>query len=119
MTSDEEKKKRAIFEGMSPRRQEKILKKGYEKWDPFLAPKEPPFFRQEERERVRDAVLRLEEFLLHKSGEEGWDGDLSSAYVQGAREICFGIAKGEERYQGMQDFCRWWTRTREEVAEDE
>ena len=119
MTSEEEQKKRAIFESMSPRRQERILKKGYEKWDPFVGPKEPPFFSQKERERVREAALRLEEFLVSKSGEEGWDGDLSSAYVQGAREMCFGLAKGEERYQGMQDFCGWLTRTRSEAAEEE
>jgi hypothetical protein len=33
---EEEKRKRAIFESMSPRRQKHILKKGYEKWNPFL-----------------------------------------------------------------------------------
>ena len=71
MTSEEEKKKKEVFEGMSPRRQQRILKKGYDKWDPFLAPKEPPFFNQEERIRVREAALQLEEFLLHKSREGG------------------------------------------------
>jgi len=104
MTSDEEKKKKELFESMSPRRQQRILKKGYDRWDPFLAPKEPPFFSQKERDRVQEARLRLEEFLLSKRGE---GGDLPSAYVQGAREICFGLSKGEERYQGMQDFCLW------------
>ncbi len=64
MTSEEEKKKKEVFEGMSPRRQQRILKKGYDKWDPFLAPKEPPFFNQEERIRVREAALRLDEFLI-------------------------------------------------------
>jgi len=107
MTSDEEKKKRELFESMSPRRQQRILKKGYDKWDPFLAPKEPPFFSQKERDRIQEARLRLEEFLLSRRREEGHEGDLPSAYVQGAREICFGLSKGEERYQGMQDFCRW------------
>ncbi len=110
MTSEEEKKKKEIFEGMSPRRQQRILKKGYDKWDPFLAPKEPPFFNLEERVRVQDAAMRLEEFLVNKSREEGQDGPLHSAYVQGAREICFGLSKGEERYQGMQDFCLWLTK---------
>ena len=110
MPSEEEKKKKAVFEGMSPRRQERILKKGYDKWDPFLAPKEPPFFNQEERVRVRDAALQLEEFLVQKSREEGRDGTLHSAYVQGAREICFGLSKGEERCRGMQDFCLWLTK---------
>jgi hypothetical protein len=115
MTSDEEEKKRAIFEGMSKRRQERILKKGYDQWDPFLAPKEPPFFNPEERARVHAAGLRLERFLVHRSGQTGGEGgDLPSDYVQGARAICFGLAKGEERYQGMRDFCRWLDRVEEE-----
>lgn len=105
--SDVERKKREIFEKMSPRRQERILKKGYDKWDPFLAPKEPPFFNQDERERVREAALRFERFRVDRSGEAGWEGDPSSAYFQGARDICFGLAKQEERYQGMLDFCTW------------
>jgi hypothetical protein len=119
MTTEEEKKKKEVFEGMSPRRQQRILKKGYDKWDPFLAPKEPPFFNQEERIRVQETALRLEEFLLHKSREEGQDGTLHSAYVQGAREICFGLSKGEERYQGMQDFCLWLTKIRGESSDEE
>jgi hypothetical protein len=36
-----EKRKRAVFESMSPRRQKHILKKGYDKWDPFEEPKDP------------------------------------------------------------------------------
>jgi hypothetical protein len=107
MTSEEEKKKKELFDSMSPRRQQRILKKGYDRWDPFLAPKEPPFFNQEERIRVQEAALRLEEFLLHKSREEGQGGTFHSAYVQGAREICFGLSKGDERFQGMRDFCLW------------
>ena len=117
MTSEEEKKKKELFECMSPRRQQRILKKGYDKWDPFLAPKEPPFFNQEERVRVREAALQLDEFLMSKSGEEGQDGTLHSAYVQGAREICFGLSKGEERYQGMQDFCLWVSKTGTESSD--
>lgn len=117
MTSEEEKKKKEVFEGMSPRRQQRILKKGYDKWDPFLAPKEPPFFNQEERIRVREAALRLDEFLMKKSREEGEAGNLPSAYVQGAREICFGLVKGEERYQGMRDFCLWVSKTGTESSD--
>jgi hypothetical protein len=111
MTSEEERKKRELFESMSPRRQQRILKKGYDKWDPFLAPKEPPFFNPEERIRVREAALQLEEFLMSGSGHLTQDGgDRTSAYVQGAREICFGLSKGEERYVGMRDFCLWLTK---------
>ncbi len=116
MTSEEERKKRELFESMSPRRQQRILKKGYDKWEPFLPPKEPPFFNPEERARVRNAALRLEEFLLRKSEEEGRDGRLDSAYVQGAREICFGLNRGEERFRGMLDFCLWLKENDEEPS---
>jgi hypothetical protein len=34
LTPEEEKKKRDLFEAMSPRSQKRILKKGYEEWDP-------------------------------------------------------------------------------------
>ena len=60
---EQEKKKREIFEGMSKRRQQKILKKGYDKWEPFLEPKEPPFFRAEERERLLEATDMFNRFL--------------------------------------------------------
>ena len=119
MTSEEEKKKKELFEGMSPRRQQRILKKGYDRWDPFLAPKEPPFFNKEERIRVREAALRVEEFLLHKSREGGEDGALHPAYVQGVREICYGLSKEEERYQGMQDFCLWLTKIDKKPSDEE
>jgi hypothetical protein len=119
MTSDEEKKKRELFESMSPRRQQRILKKGYDKWDPFLAPKEPPFFSQQDRDRVREARLQLEEFLLSRRGEKGQEGDLSSAYIKGAQEICIGLSKGEERYQGMRDFCEWLMKTGSESSDEE
>ena len=119
MTSEEERKKRELFESMSPRRQQRILKKGYDKWDPFLAPKEPPFFNEQERIRVREAALQLEEFLLYKSREEGQDGTLPSAYVQGAREICFGLSKGEERYLGMKDFCLWQAKAQAKSSDED
>ena len=118
MTSEEEKKKKELFEGMSPRSQKRILKKGYDKWDPFLAPKEPPFFNQEERIKVREAGLQLEEFLLHKSREGGQGGTLHPAYLQGVREICYGLSKEEERYQGMQDFCLWASKTGTESPDE-
>jgi hypothetical protein len=109
MTSDEEKKKREIFEAMSPRRQQRILQKGYDKWDPFLAPKEPPFFRKEERDKTRGAAALFERFLREGRGGAEREREGSPAYVEGAREICFGLARREERFQGMHDFCLWLT----------
>ena len=46
---EEEKRKKAIFESMSSRRQKHILKKGYENWDPFQEPKDPIDIKQNEQ----------------------------------------------------------------------
>ena len=115
MNSDKEKKKREIFEGMSDRRQQKIIKKGYDNWDPFLEPKEPPFFRKEGKSRGEKASDLFSLFLLHKQERAEFPESLSPAYVQGAREICLGlIMDRDERCQGMLDFCKWFSRFSEE-----
>jgi hypothetical protein len=54
--AEREQKKREIFAGMSPRRQRRILEKGYERWDPFLAPKEPPFCRPKGEPKSEERV---------------------------------------------------------------
>ena len=41
-----ESRKKAVFDNMSPRRQKHILKKGFDKWDPFQVPKDPIVRRQ-------------------------------------------------------------------------
>ncbi len=118
MTSDKEKKKREIFEGMSVRRQQKILKKGYDKWDPFLEPKEPPFFRKEERNRITQAADLLDRFLQHQREKGASSESLDPVYVQGAKEICFGLLKGkDDRYKGMEDFCQWYSQVLKEEEE--
>ena len=118
MTPEEEKKKRELFESMSPRSQKRIMKKGYDKWDPFLAPKEPPFFNEEERKKVQQARERLQQFLQQKHRENPEEA-LPEAYVQGARDICFGLQKEDERFQGMYDFCRWLIDLKEAGSEEE
>ena len=118
MTPEEEKKKRELFDNMSPRSQKRIMKKGYDKWDPFLAPKEPPYYSQEERERVQRSAQLLQQFLYEKGGEKPHE-PLPAAYVQGVKEICFGLGKGDERFQGMYDFSRWLDRVQSESAKEE
>ena len=118
MSIDEEKKKREIFEGMSPRRQQKIMKKGYENWNPFLAPKEPPFFRKGGKSKTQTAAEYLQEFFLYIKGKGAGEDFLSQSYLQGVKEICSGLVMEEdERYQGMYDFCQWFRGKREEKEE--
>ena len=98
---EEEKRKGAIFEGMSPRRQKHILKKGYEKWNPFLEPKDPIDIRKDKTKRTTQQLVR--EFLQTKSSE-----DYSNAYGGGVFEMCLGIVNDDDKYKGMLEFSIWY-----------
>lgn len=98
---EEEKRKRAIFENMSPRRQKHILKKGYEKWNPFLEPKDPIDIRKDKTKRTTQQLVR--EFLQTKSSE-----DYSNAYGGGVFEMCLGIVNDDDKYKGMLEFSIWY-----------
>ena len=98
---EEEKRKRAIFESMSPRRQKHILKKGYEKWDPFMEPKDPIDIRKDKTKRTTQQLVR--EFLQTKSSE-----DYSNAYGGGVFEMCLGIVNDDDKYKGMLEFSIWY-----------
>ena len=95
-----ENRKRAVFDSMSPRRQKHIVKKGYEKWDPFEEPKDPIDIRKDKTKRTTQVLVR--EFL-QSCGPEGY----SNAYGRGVLEMALGIVNDEERFIGMYDFARW------------
>lgn len=98
---EEEKLKKAVFEQMSPRRQKHILKKGYEKWDPFLAPKDPIDIRRDRTKRTTQQLVR--DFLQTRDPDS-----YSNSYGRGVLELCVGFINGDERFQGMYDFCVWY-----------
>lgn len=94
-------RKRAIFESMSDRRQKHILKRGYEKWDPFQEPKDPIDIRRDPSRRTTQMLVR--EFLQSRPFE-----GYSSQYGAGVLEICLGIINDEDRYRGMFEFSCWY-----------
>jgi hypothetical protein len=98
---EEEKRKKAIFDSMSPRRQKHILKKGYKTWDPFQEPKDPIDIRKDKTRRTTQMLVR--EFLQTKELHE-----YGNAYAQGVLEICLGIINDDERYKGMFEFSIWY-----------
>lgn len=100
MTSEEEDRKRAIFDAMSPRRQKHIRKKGYDKWDPFQEPKDPIDIRRDPSNRTSQMLVR--EFLQGKSQEE-----YSNAYARGVLEMAIGIINSDDRFIGMYEFAQW------------
>ena len=98
---EQENRKKAIFESMSPRRQKHILKKGYEHWDPFQEPKDPIDIRKDKTKRTTQSLVR--EFLQTKSFEE-----YSNAYGRGVFDICLGLINDDDRYKGMFEFSVWY-----------
>ncbi len=98
---EEEKRKKAIFNSMSPRRQKHILKKGYEKWNPFLEPKDPIDIRRDKTKRTTQTLVR--EFLYTLDAQ-----DYTNAYGRGVFEMCLGIINEDDKYRGMFDFSVWY-----------
>lgn len=103
MTTNEndDDRKKMIFEAMSPRRQKHILKRGYEKWNPFSEPKDPVDMRMDKTKRTSQMLLRdfLESTDLDEHGSD---------YKKGAFEICLGIINEDEKFIGMFDFACWY-----------
>jgi hypothetical protein len=97
---DAELRKRSIFDSMSPRRQRQIMKRGYEKWDPFEMPKDPIDIRRDKTRRTTQQLVR--EFL-QKCGHESY----SNAYGRGVLEMALGIVNDDDRFIGMYEFAVW------------
>ena len=96
-----ERRKRAVFDSMSPRRQKHILKRGYAAWDPFEEPKDPIDIRKDKTNRTTQMLVR--EFLQTRPGEVE-----NNAYNRGVLEMALGIVNREDRFRGMFEFACWY-----------
>jgi hypothetical protein len=94
-------RKKAVFESMSPRRQKHILKRGYEKWDPFQEPKDPIEIRRDPSKRTTHMLVQ--EFLQSRTHEE-----YSNSYGSGVLEMALGLINEDDRYRGMYEFSCWY-----------
>jgi len=97
---DYEYRKKAIFDGMSKRGRERVLKIGYENWEPFEEPKDP-------RERIFGSSsvkvgALIQEYYKSVGGKEE-----SVAVHRELFELCLGLLKGESRAKTIVDFCAW------------
>jgi len=95
-----EDRKKAVFDSMSSRRQKHILKKGYDKWDPFEEPKDPIDIRKDKTKRTTQMLVR--EFLQSRDAE-----GYSNAYGRGVLEMAVGIINDDDRFIGMYEFVCW------------
>ncbi len=102
MTETDDLRKKMIFDAMSPRRQKHILKKGYDKWDPFLEPKDPVDMRMDRTKRT--SRMLLQEFLQSIEDLDAHGSD----YRKGAFELCLGLINEDEKFLGMFDFACWY-----------
>jgi hypothetical protein len=95
------RRKQAVFDSMSKRRQKFILKKGYDIWDPFQDPKDLIDIRRDETRRT--IQMLVSDFLrsLPESGQ-------SSAYLGGLYEMAMGMVNRDDRYRAMYDFSCWY-----------
>lgn len=109
LTPEEDRKKREIFDAMSPRRQERILKKGYDTWDPFQIPKEPPALLRKEQKEKQQALQLFREYLA-----AGSPSGKSTEYLTGIMEMCEGLVGGSDRFRGMYDLACWYEKRGEE-----
>ncbi len=96
-----EERKKAIFDAMGKRGQKQILKKGYDKWDPFQEPKDPIDIRKDKTKRTSQVLIR--EFLTQTDRD-----DYSNSFAQGAFEMCLGIINNDEKIRGMFEFSCWY-----------
>ena len=53
-----EDRKKAIFDAMGRRNQKAILRRGYDKWDPFQEPKDPIDIRKDKSKRTTQPSRR-------------------------------------------------------------
>jgi hypothetical protein len=112
LTDEEEIRKRAIFDGLSLKRKEKILKRGYENWDPFAPPNDPIDLRRDSKKHT--ALMLTRKFLANCPQK-----DINTLYSQGVWEMCVGLMSGSDRYRGMYEFSCWYKDfLKEEKKED-
>ncbi len=99
-TLEVETRKKAIFDQMSPRQQKVVLRKGYERWDPFVEPNDPIDLR---KGKMKATATELAKAFLVSCSPEAY----SNSFGQGVWEICLGLVNDDEKYRGMYEFAVW------------
>jgi len=94
-------RKKAIFDGMAKRGQERILRMGYENWDPFQEPKDP-------RERMFSSITTQANDILKEFYESQAGFEESVAVHKELFDLCRGLLQGESRARVILEFCDWY-----------
>jgi hypothetical protein len=99
-TEERELRKKAIFDGMSQRGRERILKIGYENWDPFELPKDP-------RERIFGSASLKAGVLVQEYFGAAGEKERSVSVARELFELCRSFLENESRAKAIVDFCVW------------
>lgn len=103
-----ERRKRAIFESMSKRGKERILKMGYDNWDPFQEPKDP-------RERIFASSAQKAILLLNEFYETSGFKEVALDYHRELFDIVRGFIDGDVRSRVIVSLCSWVERKLKET----
>ena len=96
-----ETKKKAIFDSMGTRGQKRILRNGYENWDPFEEPKEPLDIRTDISQRTTQDLVR--EFLQSANHEE-----YSTQYGAAVLDMAIGLMNNIDTQRACFEFSIWY-----------
>ena len=99
-SEERELRKKAIFDGMAKRGRERVLKIGYENWDPFEMPKDP-------RERIFGSASVKAGALVQEYYRSAGGKEESVAVHRELFELCLGLLQGQSRAKTLVDFCAW------------
>ncbi len=105
-----ERRKRAIFEQMSKRGQQRILRMGYENWDPFQEPKDP-------REQIRSASALRAGMILASFYEEQKEDERFRDHHKELMDLCRGLLRNEVRARAVLSFCVWYAEKEKELSD--
>jgi len=99
--NEREIRKKAIFDSMGKRGQERILRMGYENWDPFQEPKDP-------RERIFGSASVTASALVKGFLESAGGHEESVSLHKELFDLCRGLIQEEPRAKAIFDFCTWY-----------
>lgn len=99
---EKEKRKKSIFDSMGKRSQKRILKGGYENWNPFFEPKDPLDIRKDVTQRTAQDLVR--EFMHHHRDEKH-----SASFGEGVLEIALALMNNNDKYRGMFEYSLWYS----------
>ncbi len=118
LTPDEEKLKRSIFDSMSPRMRKRVEKIGYEDWDPFPMPKEPPFMKGfDQKPGLPENPIELYHTYMKQLLQDKAEGEMKESYRQGVMEACKAVRMAEEWVRGVYEFYEWYCREKKRLEE--